>query len=169
MLNFSPTLEHQKAYRNALGQYATGVTVVTCCRGDEPFGITINSFTSVSLYPALILWCLAQNSERYNIFATAQYFAVHVLSAQNVVLCRAFADSASAFHHTSYQRNDKGVPLLDDYLCRLECKHWRDDDGGDHRIILGQVERVSVCAAQPLVFAQGRLGTFQSLAVSLDD
>ena len=86
-ITFHPETAEARALRQALGRFATGVTVVTVAGPDGPTGMTVNSFTSVSLDPPLLLWCPARSSSRHDAFARAQAFAVHVLGAEQLDLC----------------------------------------------------------------------------------
>ena len=81
----------QQDLRAALSQFATGVTIITCSTDDGPVGMTANSFNSVSLDPALVLWSISKTSRRYDYFATAKRFAIHVLDADQANLCMAFS------------------------------------------------------------------------------
>ncbi len=159
---FSPTTANQREYRQALGQFPTGVTIVTCITEAGLLGMTVNSFTSVSLDPPLVMWCPSKDSERYAPFMAAKYFAIHVLSDKAKELCLAFAKPGDHFAQTSYQFSAYGVPLLDDCLCRLECIQHAQYDGGDHSLILGRVEKVTMQSGTPLVFCQGNFSHPQS-------
>lgn len=153
--SFRPDGDRAGDYRKALGQFPTGVTIVTCMSQIGPLGITVNSFTSVSLDPALIVWCPTKNSSRYHAFMRAKSFAVHVMPVEAKELCIAFAKSGQAFEQASWSVNDQQVPLLDGCLARFECRYFADHDGGDHSLLLGLVERVSVFDGVPLTYIQG--------------
>ena len=90
----TPTSCDERAFRDALGRFATGVTIVTCNGPDGPMGITANSFASLSLDPPLVLWSPAKSSRRYEAFVNATEFAIHVASYDQLDLCRDFAKSA---------------------------------------------------------------------------
>ncbi len=158
--SFDPTQDDGRLFRNALGQFATGVTVVTCDAGDGPLGITANSFSSLSLDPPLILWSPAKLSSRYPFFAAASHFAVHVLGHDQAELCSAFARSGDAFDMAQWSPNDAGVPLIDGCLARFECDTHAEHDGGDHTIMVGRVTRVTMSEGTPLMFHSGKFGSF---------
>lgn len=149
--------------RRALGQFATGVTVITTREADSPapVGITVNSFASVSLDPPLILWSAARSSMRHAHFSGAQAFAVHVLARGQGPLAERFARSGDGFAGLAHNLNPEGVPILSDTLARFECRTEATHEGGDHTIIIGRVLRfTSSPGAEPLVFAQGTFGGF---------
>ena len=87
-------------YKEALSQFATGVTIVTCGSEQGPVGITVNSFTSVSLNPPLVLWSAAKDSKRHGYFANSNHFAIHVLKKQQINLCSAFVKPTQAVSYT---------------------------------------------------------------------
>ena len=149
--------------RRALGQFATGVTVITTREADSPapIGITVNSFASVSLDPPLILWSAARASMRHAHFSGAQAFAVHVLARGQGPLAERFARSGDGFAGLGHDLNPEGVPILPETLARFECRTEATHEGGDHTIIIGRVLRFSTTpGAEPLVFAQGAFGGF---------
>lgn len=156
---FVPGPDNQRALRDALGRFVTGVTVITAVNDEGPVGITANSFTSLSLDPPLILWCPAKASDRYEPMIKAAYFAVHILDDSQRDLAQTFAESGNTFD-TRWQRNAQNVPVLDDCLCRLDCALVTTHDAGDHAIFIGEVERVQMRSGAPLIFAGGKFGDF---------
>lgn len=96
MFDFDPS-EDERAFRTALGAYATGVTIVTVPSDDGPIGITANSFASVSLDPPLVLWSPAKGSKRFPYFSGAPHFAIHVLDAHQQDICNRFTKDMQAF------------------------------------------------------------------------
>ncbi len=157
---FIPEADNHRAYRNALGSFTTGVTVVTAMTADGPIGMTVNSFASVSLDPPLVLWSPAKNSSRYGAFTGARHFAIHVLSADQDHLSAAFTRGGSGFDGIDVRFNDEGVPVLPGTLARFECAEQAQHDAGDHTIIIGKVLRVAHRQGEPLCFSGGRFGRF---------
>jgi flavin reductase (DIM6/NTAB) family NADH-FMN oxidoreductase RutF len=157
---FIPEADNHRAYRNALGSFTTGVTVVTAMTADGPIGMTVNSFASVSLDPPLVLWSPAKSSSRYGAFTGAQHFAIHVLSADQDHLSAAFTRGGSGFDGIAVRFNDEGVPVLPGTLARFECAEQAQHDAGDHTIIIGKVLRVAHRQGEPLCFSGGRFGRF---------
>lgn len=158
---FAPDAETQKDFRNALGRFGTGVTVITCMTDEGPLGITANSFASLSLDPPLVLWSPGKFSRRYGAFTAARHFAIHVAGADQLPLCEGFAKDADFFHSVDWEENAQGVPVLDGWLARFECDKVAQHDGGDHAIVVGHVTRVQTRPGAPLVFFEGRYGSFE--------
>ena len=119
--SFIPDPENTRALRDAFGKFTTGVTVVTCASEDGPVCIAANSFSSISLEPALVMWAVDKNSKRFKYFEAASSFAIHVLAAEQADLCDACAKDAFALKHHAHKANAAGVPLLADCLARFEC------------------------------------------------
>jgi flavin reductase (DIM6/NTAB) family NADH-FMN oxidoreductase RutF len=164
LAGFEPTAETQRRFRDALGRFASGVTVVTAATPEGGIGMTANSFSSVSMDPPLVLWCPARGSGRYPVFAAARHFAIHVLADHQEDLAMAFARSGAAFAGLDVQVNSHGVPLIGDCLARFECDTHAQHDGGDHAIMVGQVRRAALTEGAPLVFSQGKFRRFDNRA-----
>ncbi len=160
LANFAPSVDNQRAYRNALSNFATGVTVITAQTPNGPIGMTANSFASVSLDPALVLWSLAKDSLRYDQFAPAKHFAIHVLHAEQQELAMSFAKRGDAFDLVDHEVNPEGLVRLNDCLARFECATDAVHPAGDHDIMVGRVLRAAIGEGQPLIFAQREFGTF---------
>ena len=151
-------------FRNALGTYATGVTIITAADGaGNPFGLTCNSFTSVSLNPPLVLWSLVIYSQSMSVFQNASHFAVNVLSASQQALASKFAKSSdNKFEGTDWTPGLGGAPLLPDGVANFQCRTVDRYYGGDHVIFLGAVEAYSYNRNEALLFARGGYGRFVS-------
>lgn len=151
-------------FRNALGAYATGVTVITAATPDgKQTGLTCNSFASVSLNPPLVLWSLASYSSSMSIFQNASHFAVNVLGASQQDLARQFATrSEDKFAGVAWQRGLGDAPLLPDTVSSFQCRSVDRYYGGDHVIFLGTVEAYAYNRNEPLLFARGGFGQFVS-------
>lgn len=160
MKTFAPEAD-LRAFRTALGSFATGVTVVTArAPSGEPVGITANSFASVSLEPPLILWSPAKSSRRFAAFAQAERFAVHILAQDQQAVCDAFVRAQDSFAETAWTEGPEGLPLLDDCLARFLCSREAVLEGGDHAILLGRVWSAACREGAPLVFQGGNYGRF---------
>ena len=151
-------------FRNALGRFATGITVVTGV-GEQgaPVGITVNSFTSVSLDPPLVLFCIDMSTPSFTAFVNAPAFALNVLSEGQKAISNNFATPLEdKFKDIEFDTWETGSPILRDCLANLECRRESVYDGGDHKIIVGRVEKLAVSEAGcPLLYFQGnyaRLG-----------
>jgi flavin reductase (DIM6/NTAB) family NADH-FMN oxidoreductase RutF/2-polyprenyl-6-methoxyphenol hydroxylase-like FAD-dependent oxidoreductase len=144
--------------RQALGQFATGVTIVTARGADgRPVGVTANSFSSVSLEPPLVLWCLARDAASLAAFHECTHFGVNVLAAGQHHLSRLFASTgADKFGGEAEVRDGPyGVPMLDGVLAHFVCRNVRQIDAGDHVIVIGEVEHYDAFDGEPLVFHSG--------------
>jgi len=147
--------------RRALGRFVTGVTIVTC--RDEhgaPVGLTANSFNALSLDPPLVLWSLRDSSSTIGAFTAASHFAVNVLAADQVDLSRRFARPSSAkFDAGEWVDGLGGAPLLAGCVAVFECRRHSHHAAGDHRLFIGEVERIGGSASSPLVYHAGHYRT----------
>jgi len=144
-------------FRRACARYATGVTVTTVegLQG-TPQGLTVNSFTSVSLDPLLVLVCIDKSATAHPHFMAARGFAINVLSEDQIALSQHFATYAGdRFEALPWHAGLHGAPILEGILASLECSTWQRVDAGDHTLMLGQVERVELHAGAPLVYFAG--------------
>jgi flavin reductase (DIM6/NTAB) family NADH-FMN oxidoreductase RutF len=157
---FTPDAESARDFRDALGRFATGVTIVTINGPDGPMGFTANSFASVSLDPPLVLWSPAKSSGRYQAYASAEHYSIHILGADQAQLCNRFVRGGDGFEDLPSQVNSLGVPVIPGVLARFDCVQHATHDGGDHLIILGRVLHCETQEGAPLVFSQGGYGAF---------
>ncbi len=149
-------------FRNALGTYATGVTIITAAAPDgKPYGLTCNSFASVSLNPPLVLWSLVAYSSSLTVFQNASHFAVNVLGASQQELANKFAKpSEDKFAGVDWTPGLGNAPLLAESVANFQCRAVNRYYGGDHVIFLGAVEAYSYNRNEPLLFAHGTYGRF---------
>lgn len=148
-------------FRDALGRFATGITIVTIDGPEGPMGFTANSFASVSLDPPLVLWSPARASSRFDLFAGAQDYAIHILALDQFALIARFGRAGAGFAGLEHTLSPDGVPRIPGALARFECQRHAAHDGGDHLIIVGRVKRFALRDGAPLVFSQGAYGGFQ--------
>jgi len=156
---FDPVAD-PRAFRIALGRFATGVTLVTVATPEGPVGFAANSFASVSLDPPLVLWSPARSSGRFHHFAEAPHYAIHVLTADQAAWLPRFSRGGEGFTGLPFEANPEGVPVLPGTLARFDCARHAGHDGGDHLIIVGRVLRAAMAEGAPLVFSLGRYGGF---------
>jgi len=144
----------RRALRDALGMFVTGITVVTARIGDQqPGGITVNSFNSVSLDPPLILWSLSLNSPTLAVFERCSHYAVNILAADQEEFSRLFASAETdKFAGLDIRRGLGGAPLLPGCCAWFECRNEVRYPGGDHLIFVGEVERFARAEQPPLVY-----------------
>lgn len=145
-------------FRGALGQFATGVTVVTTLATDgRKVGMTANSFTSVSMEPPLVLWCPSKRAPSLTDFEESTHFAINVLAGDQHVLSRQFATpSADKFAGAETSEGIAGVPLLEGAVATFQCRTVSRHDAGDHVIYVGEVEKYENPGGVPLVFQGGK-------------
>lgn len=161
--SFKPGPATIRAFRDALGCYGTGVTVVTTLRDGQPLGMTVNSFASVSLDPPLVLWCPAKASVRHAVFAGAPRYAIHVMGENQQALAMHFATSGDKFDAFDWHPGKDGVPHLGGCLARFDCRARDVHDAGDHSIIVGEVLHATHRPGQGLMFKRGAYGGFVGL------
>ncbi|MFZ4584255.1 MAG: flavin reductase family protein [Acidimicrobiia bacterium] len=145
------------SFRTVLGHFATGVTVITAFDA-EPVGLAVNSFTSVSLDPPLVLWCAASDSSTWARIKRAGSFAINILSEHQEDVCRVFAQAgADRFSRVGWNpAPHTGSPLIHDALAYVDCTIETTHPGGDHEIVVGRVQELGVLSgAGPLIFYRG--------------
>lgn len=131
-----------RRFRDVMGRFATGVTVITAGEGETLRGMTANSFTSVSIDPPLVLCCVARNAGMHGHFGEGERFAINMLAADQEAQSRHFAKSSAATHPMGgfdHRSGPHGATLLDGALAHVECTVHALFDGGDHTIVVGRV------------------------------
>ncbi|MGE7915487.1 flavin reductase family protein [Lysinibacillus xylanilyticus] len=148
------------AFKLALGNYPTGVTVVTACNdADEPIGLTVNSFASVSIDPLLILWSLDKKSQLHPYFTAAGKFAVNILASNQEHLCTLFSSKIpDRFAQAKWSTSVHGLPILHDTVATLQCTTFQQIDAGDHTIFIGQVLAIDNAQKEPLLYHRRHIG-----------
>ena len=144
-------------FRSAMSRFASGVTVVTTRTEDhQPNGLTVSSFASLSLEPPLVLVCIDQRASIHDLLVEGHYFAVNVLAEAQEILSRRFASrDADRFSGTGYVDGVTGVPILNDVVAAIECRIVHTYSGGDHTIVVGEVEHAIVGDGKPLAYFRG--------------
>lgn len=150
-----------RTLRQAFGCFPTGVTIVSTRGPDGVFvGLTVSSFTSLSLDPPLILWALSSRSSSLRAFETSERFAVNILADDQVAISQRFASSSrDKFHGIETHPGLGGTPLIQGCSAYIECSFHSAQPGGDHVIFIGTVQRVQVSARPPLVYVGARYRT----------
>lgn len=151
--NFDPLL-----LRKAMGCFPTGVAILTTQGANGAFvGLTVNSFTSLSLDPPLILWALSARSASLRAFESAGHFAVNILADDQVAISRRFASTVSSkFQGIAIHAGLSGAPLIEGCSAHIECRTHSAQPGGDHVLFVGRVERVQIHGKLPLVYVGSR-------------
>lgn len=146
----------ESSFREALGSFATGVTVVTTSADSGPVGLTVNSFSSVSLNPPLVLWSLSKSANCLNAFTESTHFAVHIMACDQIGLSKQFSQSGSAkFSGVPFDVGVGNMPLLSGCSSRFQCKTAFTYEGGDHLIFVGEVIDYDTSDMPALLFYRG--------------
>ena len=157
---------NQLHFREALRNFASGVTVVTTADQDRPAGMTVSAFSAVSLDPPLIQICVDRQAFTHEVIARAGQFAVNILAEDQAHLSRLFASHEQhKFASVSYRRSDTGLPLLDGVLTALECRVVEAVIAGDHTIYIGEVLATHSGAGAPLLYYQSAYHQLPALEV----
>ena len=146
-----------REFRRCLGQFSTGVTVVTAQVAQARVGMTANSFSSLSLDPPLILWAVDKKSSRGAAFQAAAYFAINVLAEDQIAISRHFSHALpDQFADVEWRPGDNGAPVLASVAAVFECTREALHEAGDHVIVVGRVTRALLSDRRLLLFSQGR-------------
>jgi len=152
-------------FRQVLGHFPTGVTVITAAGADGPAGLAVGSFFSVSLDPPLVAFCAAKTSSSFPKVQAAGHFVVNILGDDQEAVCRTFAGKGDKFAGLGYRPAPiSGAPVITDVLAWIDCDIHAVHEAGDHWIVIGAVRELEVGAEAggPLVFYRGGYGRFAS-------
>ena len=154
----------EPSYRTVLGHFATGVTIITAMDGNEPIGVSANSFTSVSLDPPLVLFCASKDSSTWPRIEAAGKFTVNILNEHQEDICRVFATKgADRFKHLAWSEYRSGAPVIHGALAFVDCETVDEYDAGDHLIVVGRVLELGYASeGKPLLFYRGGYGHYES-------
>ena len=152
-------------YKQVLGSWATGVTIVTSRVGDRIHGMTVSAFTEVSLDPPLVLVCADKGSNTHPVIAEGKVFAVNILARDQDDLSNRFAskkDEDKRFDGLETETGKTGAPLIAGTVAALDCLVVAEHDAGDHVIYIGEVQDLRVSDREPLLYARGSYGAFSA-------
>jgi 3-hydroxy-9,10-secoandrosta-1,3,5(10)-triene-9,17-dione monooxygenase reductase component len=150
-------------FREVLGHFATGVTVVTGLDADGPVGFTCQAFAALSLEPPLVVMAPSRTSESFPRISRTGAFCVNVLTDEQEAMARVFATKGShKFDGVGWKAGSNGAPVLSDCLAWVECRLESVHEGGDHLIAVGSVTGMGVGTGRPLVFYRGGFGSFEA-------
>ncbi len=137
---------NQALFKEAMGNYPTGVTVVTAsAKNGEPIGLTVNSFASVSLEPLLILWSIDHKVSTLQDFVEGGKFAVHILAGDQQSLCKTFATKGTdRFGTCQWSFSKRSLPVIEGAFAVLECSTFKTVEAGDHTILIGEVNEIQI-------------------------
>lgn len=154
----------QRRFRDVVGHFASGVTIVTAATPDGPVGFTCQSFTSLSLEPPLVALAPGKSSTSWPRIAAAGAFCVNILRADQAKLCRAFAvsgdEAGDKFADVPWRPAPTGSPRIDGVLAWIDCRLLVVHDAGDHELVLGRVIDLDIEGGEPLLFYRGGFGGF---------
>jgi flavin reductase (DIM6/NTAB) family NADH-FMN oxidoreductase RutF/DNA-binding GntR family transcriptional regulator len=154
----------QAAFRDVIGRFASGVTVITARTDDKDFGTTASAVSSLSLEPPMLLVCLNKTSETRAAVVTAGWFAVNILRDNQADLAYAFAKKApDKFQDVEVERGQSGAPLIAGALAQIECRIAETATGGTHTVFLGEVQSAVGDEGAPLTYYRGRFGRFHDM------
>ncbi len=157
----APTFD-QARFREVLGHFATGVTIVTALEDGQPVGFTCQSFTSLSLDPPLVALAPAKSSTSWPKIAKAGSFCINILGESQEAVCRSFAVSGGdKFAGLAWHKGRHGSPVLEGSLGIIECDLEAIHDAGDHELVIGRVLHIEVGQGRPLLFYRGGFGRFE--------
>lgn len=159
----APSEFDPRAFRNALGQFATGVAIVTTRdRNGQPIGLTVNSFNSVSLTPPLVVWSLDGRSGHLDDFLQATHYGVNILARDQEAVSNTFASPVTdRFAGIDWQPGLGDVPVLAGCVATFEVRNTQQVRGGDHLVFIGTVERFAAAGGEPLLYHAGRYAQLQ--------
>ena len=151
----------EATFKIALSRFASGVTIITSRDGEgAPVGFTASSFTSLSLDPPMVLFCLARDAACFDAFVGAPAFAVNILGHEQQELSNQFAQRGEdKFAGFAVRDGKNGSPLIEGSLASLECRTTQTVPGGDHLIFLGEVVDIQLAEGRPLLYYQGKYHT----------
>jgi flavin reductase (DIM6/NTAB) family NADH-FMN oxidoreductase RutF len=160
-----PQIFDARQFRDALAQFATGVTIICARAGDGRYvGFTANSFNSVSLDPPLVMWSLARRSSSLAAFESAERYTVNVLSASQSGLARRFSrPHADRFESVPIRLGWADAPLIEGCVAWFECRHYARQRAGDHMVFFGEVATCERANGRGLVFHHGHFGTTERM------
>ncbi|WP_239094237.1 flavin reductase family protein [Bacillus sp. B15-48] len=151
---------NESLFKEVLGNYPTGVTVVTTVTEDgTPLGLTVNSFASVSIDPLLILWSIDKRVSSHDVFKNTEKFAVHVLASDQSDVCSVFASKGvDRFANCDWKFSENNLPVIAGATGVLQCKTFKTIDAGDHTILIGQVIDIDSAKKEPLLYHKRNFG-----------
>lgn len=149
-------------FRNVVGHFTSGVTIITTRQDESNWGITASAFSSVSLEPPMVLVCVNKNTGTCHAISKAKTFGVNILQENQGDLARKFAQPhTDKFQGTDFTYGELGVPLIEDVLAHFECDVVEEVTGGTHSVFLAEVRRAQAYEKTPLAYYRGKFGRFE--------
>ncbi|WP_075618228.1 flavin reductase family protein [Paenisporosarcina indica] len=151
-----------RLFRNVMGSFATGVTVITTEIDGDIHGMTANAFMSISLNPKLIAISIGERARMLQYIKSAKQFAVNILSSNQINESKQFSGQLNLEHEVAFE-SYKGLPILQNSLAVVTCKLHSEYEAGDHTIFIGQVTGVKLEQHNPLLYSQGKYRELKEL------
>ncbi|MFJ8063209.1 flavin reductase family protein [Psychrobacillus sp. NPDC096426] len=151
----------EQLFKEVMGSYPSGVTVITTVdQENNPFGLTANSFISVSIDPLLVLWCIDKRANSYSAFGPSDKFAVNILAAEQAEACWTFSSKKEEdrFGKHDWTLSENGLPILTGSFATLQCKKVQEVDAGDHYILIGEVIGIEKSEQDPMLYFRRNVG-----------
>lgn len=158
-------LEKIDLFKAAMGNYPTGVTVVTALdENDQPIGLTVNSFASVSLDPLLVLWSIDKRVSTYDTFAKIDQFAINILANDQADVAMLFASrNVDRFSNCDWTLSENHLPVIKNANATLQCKTFKHVEAGDHMILIGEIIDIDVDQKNPLLYHNRKMGALPAV------
>ncbi|WP_200759742.1 flavin reductase family protein [Effusibacillus dendaii] len=155
------TVEKEKLFKEIMGSYPTGVTIVTTTDSEgNPLGLTVNSFTSVSINPLLVLWCIDKRASSFEAFQQCSGFAIHTLASDQKELCWAFAGKEpDRFSKAEWSLSERNLPIIQGSYGVMECTVVQRIDAGDHTLLIGEVVELKKTDKEPMLYFRRNVGS----------
>ena len=152
--------ESQQLFKEAMGNYPTGVTVVTTTDSDgKPVGLTVNSFASVSLDPLMVLWSIDHKASSIHSFKESEKFVVHLLAEDQQELVKLFSSKdVDRFSKVKWDFSDNQLPVIEGGFAVFECETFQTVEAGDHTILIGLVTNIRTEEKNPLLYHRKHVG-----------
>ena len=158
----------QQIFKEVLGNYPTGVTIVTTVDAEgTPVGLTVNSLASVSLDPLLVLWSIDHKVSSIKAFTEGGKFAIHILAGEQQELCKTFASKVDRFASCDWKLSENNLPVIDGVFAVLECKTFQTVEAGDHTILIGEVINIEKFEKNPMLYHRREFGPIPESFYSL--
>ena len=163
--------ENETVFREVMGNYPTGVTVVTTADSEgNPVGLTVNSFASVSLNPLMILWSIDHKASPIQAFQENKKFAVHILAGNQQEECVIFSSkNIDRFSKVQWEFSENQLPIIKGSAAVLECETFQAVEAGDHTILIGSVINIQSWSKDPLLYHRRRFGPIPAEFHALDE
>lgn len=157
----SENVDQKSQFKEIMGRYPTGVTVITTNNENgDPIGMTVNSFSSLSMDPLMILWSIRKDATEFDAFVNAEKFAVNILDGDNIEVGKKFAskDKSNRFNQKNWHVSSQQLPVLNNVYAVMECETVQVVEAGDHIVLIGQVTDLEKHSDTPMLYYNREMG-----------